>query len=217
VKVHHPVLIFHLNLSQHFWIVMHLIYLHGFRSSPMSKKGQQLRQYCADKTNIHVHLPDLNQSPFNVIAKLSSLIESFKNEPVALVGSSLGGFYATHLVAQLGCPAVLINPAMQPWQLFQDLFGVEQMPLKITEQWTLDKHQLQQLQTLAQIELKHANKILVLLQQGDEVLDYHQAQVYYNAAQPSALILTEVGGNHAMDDFDEKIPLVLEFLSAAIE
>ena len=112
---------------------------------------------------------------------------------------------------------VPINPAMQPWQLFQDLFGVEQMPLKITEQWTLDKHQLQQLQTLAQIELKHANKILVLLQQGDEVLDYHQAQVYYNAAQPSALILTDVGGNHAMDDFDEKIPLVLEFLSAAIE
>ena len=58
-------------------------------------------------------------------------------------------------------------------------------------------------------ELKHADKILVLLQRGDEVLDYRQAQRYYNAAQPSSLILTDADGNHAMDDFEEKLPFVL--------
>lgn len=111
---------------------------------------------------------------------------------------------------------VPINPAMQPWQLFQDLFGIAQIPLQITPDWTLDAAQLGQLQAMAQLQLKHADKILVLLQQGDEVLDYRQAQRYYSAAQPSALILTELGGNHAMDDFEEKMPFVLEFLSAAL-
>ena len=133
-----------------------------------------------------------------------------------LVGSSLGGFYATYLVAKYGCPAVLINPAMQPWQLFEDLFGIEQIPLKVTDSWTLDADQLQQLQSIADTKLKHADKILVLLQRGDEVLDYRQAQRYYNAAQPSALILTDADGNHAMDDFEEKLPFVLRFLSTAL-
>ena len=105
---------------------------------------------------------------------------------------------------------------MQPWQLFKDLFGIEQIPLKVTESWTLDTDQLQQLQSIANTRLNHADKILVLLQQGDEVLDYRQAQRYYSAAQPSSLILTDMDGNHAMDDFEEKLPLILEFLSATL-
>ncbi|QER38268.1 alpha/beta fold hydrolase [Acinetobacter suaedae] len=196
---------------------MQIIYLHGFRSSPMSKKGQQLHQYCANHRHIHVHLPDLNLAPQRVMHELSKLIESLPCDQVVLVGSSLGGFYATYLVARYACPAVLINPAMRPWQLFQDLFGIEQIPLKVTDSWTLDIDQLQQLQSIAETRLVHADKILVLLQQGDEVLDYRQAQGYYSAVHPSSLILTDANGNHAMDDFEEKLPLVLEFLSAALQ
>ncbi|MCH7335676.1 YqiA/YcfP family alpha/beta fold hydrolase [Acinetobacter sp. NIPH 2699] len=196
---------------------MQIIYLHGFRSGPMSKKGQQLRQYCASYDHIQVHLPDLNQSPEQVLQQVSQLIETQPREQVVLVGSSLGGFYATYFVAKYACPAVLINPAMQPWQLFQTLFGIDQIPLKITESWTLNAEHLQQLQSIAEVELKNADKILVLLQQGDEVLDYHQAQRYYSAAQPSALIFTDTGGSHAMDDFEERLALVIEFLSAAIQ
>ena len=195
---------------------MQIIYLHGFQSSPMSKKGQQLEQYCTNVEHADVHLPDLNKPPEHVLRDISKLIESLPLDHVALVGSSLGGFYATYFVAKYGCPAVLINPAMQPWQLFEDLFGIEQIPLKVTDSWTLDADQLQQLQSIADTKLKHADKILVLLQRGDEVLDYRQAQRYYNAAQPSALILTDADGNHAMDDFEEKLPFVLRFLSTAL-
>ena len=195
---------------------MQIIYLHGFQSSPMSKKGQQLQQYCTTVEHADVHLPDLNKPPKHVLRDISKLIESLPLDQVRLVGSSLGGFYATYLVAKYGCPAVLINPAMQPWQLFEDLFGIEQIPLKVTDSWTLDADQLQQLQSIADTKLKHADKILVLLQRGDEVLDYRQAQRYYNAAQPSALILTDADGNHAMDDFEEKLPFVLRFLSTAL-
>ncbi len=195
---------------------MQIIYLHGFQSSPMSKKGQQLEQYCTNVEHVDVHLPDLNKPPEHVLRDISKLIESLPLDQVRLVGSSLGGFYATYLVAKYRCPAVLINPAMQPWQLFEDLFGIEQIPLKVTDSWTLDADQLQQLQSIADTKLKHADKILVLLQRGDEVLDYRQAQRYYNAAQPSALILTDADGNHAMDDFEEKLPFVLRFLSTAL-
>lgn len=195
---------------------MQIIYLHGFQSSPMSKKGQELEQYCTNVEHDDVHLPDLNKPPEHVLRDVSKLIESLPLDQVALVGSSLGGFYATYFVAKYGCPAVLINPAMQPWQLFEDLFGIEQIPLKVTDSWTLDADQLQQLQSIADTKLKHADKILVLLQRGDEVLDYRQAQRYYNAAQPSALILTDADGNHAMDDFEEKLPFVLRFLSTAL-
>ena len=195
---------------------MQIIYLHGFQSSPMSKKGQQLEQYCTNVEHADVHLPDLNKPPEHVLRDISKLIESLPFDQVRLVGSSLGGFYATYLVAKYGCPAVLINPAMQPWQLFEDLFGIEQIPLKVTDSWTLDADQLQQLQSIADTKLKHADKILVLLQRGDAVLDYRQAQRYYNAAQPSALILTDADGNHAMDDFEEKLPFVLRFLSTAL-
>ena len=195
---------------------MQIIYLHGFQSSPMSKKGQQLEQYCTNVEHADVHLPDLNKPPEHVLRDISKLIESLPLHQVRLVGSSLGGFYATYLVAKYGCPAVLINPAMQPWQLFEDLFGIEQIPLKVTDSWTLDADQLQQLQSIADTKLKHADKILVLLQRGDAVLDYRQAQRYYNAAQPSALILTDADGNHAMDDFEEKLPFVLRFLSTAL-
>ena len=195
---------------------MQIIYLHGFRSGPMSKKGQQLKQYCANYNLAQVHLPDLNQPPAQVIQQLSQLIKNLSHDKVVLVGSSLGGFYTTYLVAKYACAAVLINPAMQPWQLFEDLFGIEQIPLKVTESWTLDADQLQQLQSIAETKLNHADKILVLLQQGDEVLDYRQAQRYYSATHPSSLILTDAGGNHAMDDFEEKLPFILEFLSTAI-
>ena len=196
---------------------MNIIYLHGFQSNSNSIKGQQLKQYCAQhRPNDVVHLPDLNKPPKHVLRDISKLIESLPLDHVALVGSSLGGFYATYFVAKYACPAVLINPAMQPWQLFKDLFGIEQIPLKVTESWTLDTDQLQQLQSIANTRLNHADKILVLLQQGDEVLDYRQAQRYYSAAQPSSLILTDMDGNHAMDDFEEKLPLILEFLSAAL-
>ncbi|ENX38406.1 hypothetical protein F887_03575 [Acinetobacter sp. NIPH 2100] len=183
----------------------------------MSIKGQQLQQYCAQYDHIQVHLPDLNRTPDQVLMQLSQLIENFKHDHVVLLGSSLGGFYTTYLVAKYACPAVLINPAMQPWRLFEDLFGIEQIPLKVTESWTLDADQLQQLQSIADTKLNHADKILVLLQQGDEVLDYREAQRYYSAVHPSSLILTDADGNHAMDDFEEKLPLILEFLSAAIQ
>ena len=195
-------------------MMMNLIYLHGFQSNALSIKGQCLKRYFAGNTDVQVHLPDLNCPPLVVMQRLSDLIASL--EHVALVGSSLGGFYATQLVAKFHVPAVLINPAMQPWRLFAERFQQQGLPYQVTEAWTLDQAQLQQLAEIALPVAQDADKILVLLQQGDEVLDYRVAQRYYSGASPCALVMTEAGGDHAMQDFAEKIPMVYCFLKNLI-
>ena len=137
------------------------------------------------------------------------------HQDVTLVGSSLGGFYATQLVATHALPAVLINPAMRPWQLFRDLFGQQQLPYQVNAAWTLDEAQLDYLEQIAVSNVQQADKVLVLLQQGDDVLDYRDAERYYSSQQPRALVMTEANGNHAMDDFAAKIPMILQFLSSS--
>ncbi|OTG64256.1 YqiA/YcfP family alpha/beta fold hydrolase [Acinetobacter silvestris] len=194
---------------------MNIIYLHGFQSNAFSIKGQQLKNYCGQHSTYTIHLPDLNMPPQQVIDNISNLIEQL--DDVVLVGSSLGGFYATQLVAKYGVPAVLINPAMRPWQLFRKLFGVEQIPYKVNEYWTLDNAQLDHLEQIAVPFVQDADKILVLLQQGDEVLDYREAEQYYSAAMHTSMIMIEMHGNHAMENFADKIPMLLEFLSYSLK
>ncbi len=194
---------------------MNILYLHGFQSSALSIKGQQLLAYCQMNTQHTVHLPDLNMSPLDVMKTLSTKIDSL--DDVVLIGSSLGGFYATQLVAKYGVPAVLINPAMRPWQLFRTLFGMDHIPLQVTESWTLDDAQLDHLEAIAVPFVQDADKIMVLLQQGDEVLDYRDAERYYSAAPHTSLIMTEMHGNHAMENFADKIPMILAFLSSSVK
>lgn len=196
--------------------MMNIVYLHGFQSNSNSVKGQILRRHCADLNGVHVHLPDLNMPPLQVMQQMSELIEGLDN--VVLVGSSLGGFYATQLMARHHIPAVLINPAVYPWQLFRDLFGETALPYQLTETWCLDDAQLNQMQALAVSKVENADQLLVLLQQGDETLDYRDAADFYSAAQAGmAMLITEVGGTHGMDDFAEKIPMLLQFLSDAVK
>lgn len=191
---------------------MNIIYLHGFQSGALSIKGQFIQAFCQNQH--HVHLPDLNMPPEQVLAHVSAMIECL--DQVVLIGSSLGGFYATQLVAKHAVPAVLINPAMRPWQLFHDLFGAE-LPYVVNAQWTLDQTQLDQLEQMAVPFVQDADKILVLLQQDDEVLDYREAQRYYSNAAHQSMIITEANGNHAMDNFADKIPMALQFLSDCIK
>ena len=193
---------------------MNIIYLHGFQSSPLSIKGQYIQEFCQNLPHIQVHLPDLNMPPQQVLVHVSEMIECL--DQVVLIGSSLGGFYATQLVAKHAVPAVLINPAMRPWQLFHDLFGAE-LPYGVNAKWTLDQTQLDQLEQMAVPFVQDADKILVLLQQDDEVLDYREAQRYYSNAAHQSMIMTEANGNHAMDNFADKIPMALQFLSDCIK
>ena len=193
---------------------MNILYLHGFQSSVLSIKGQQLKDYCTRYTSYTVHLPDLNMPPLQVIETISDLIRQL--DDVVLIGSSLGGFYATQLVAKHSVPAVLINPAMRPWQLFGKRIGLA-LPYQVNKDWVLDQQQLDDLEQLAVPFVQDADKLLVLLQQGDEILDYRDAERYYSETSHTSMIMTEMHGNHAMENFADKIPMLLEFLSYSVK
>ncbi|WOE30942.1 MULTISPECIES: YqiA/YcfP family alpha/beta fold hydrolase [unclassified Acinetobacter] len=193
---------------------MNFIYLHGFQSSPQSAKGQLLKHYIENKTPYHIDLPDLNKPPRQVLQQLQ---QQLQHQPkTVLIGSSLGGFYATQLAARYHIAAAVINPVIQPWLLFQQLFADCPLPYHVTPNWCLDQTQLQDLQDLALPFVQDASKLLVLLQQGDEVLDYREAQRYYSQTTHQSFIMTDNHGNHAMDDFIVKIPMIVQFLSDSI-
>lgn len=194
---------------------MNLIYLHGFQSGPQSIKAQCLKRYLHAYSEHRLHLPDLNHPPLQVLQQLEQQLSGL--DQVAYIGSSLGGFYATQLAARHPLPCVLINPVIQPWRLFGRLFAQQQLPYAVTPQWSLDQAQLNDLQNLARPFVQDASKLLVLLQQGDEVLDYREAQGYYSQAKHQSLVMTEQQGNHAMDNFMDKIPMMLQFLSDSIK
>ena len=193
---------------------MNVIYLHGFASSPHSIKAKLLQAYCSQHADLKLHLPDLNCNVQQVLQNISELIDRLSD--VVLIGSSFGGFYATQMVVKHQVPAVLINPAMRPWQLFRDLYGKDQLPYVVHPHWTLDDAQLDFLEQIAVSNDHDFSKILVLLQQGDEVLNYQEAVDYYSATHP-AMLMSEAKGNHAMDDFADKIPLALQFLSDCLQ
>lgn len=193
---------------------MNVIYLHGFASSTASMKAQMLAAYCAQHDDLTLYLPDLNHPVQQALQDVSELIDRLSE--VVLIGSSLGGFYATQMVVKHNVPAVLINPAMRPWQLFRHLYGQDLLPYVVHPNWILDEAQLNFLEQIAVSNAHDFSKVLVLLQQGDEVLNYQEALDYYSATHP-AMLMCEAKGNHAMDDFAEKIPLALQFLSDCLQ
>lgn len=193
---------------------MNIIYLHGFASSPSSLKAQMLQAYCDQYIDLKLHLPNLNLPVQQALQNVSDTINRLSE--VVLIGSSLGGFYATQMVAKHDVPAVLINPVMRPWQLFHELYTQQSLPYRVHANWVLDQAQLDYLEQIAVPQLKQAGKILLLLQQGDEVLNYREALDYYSGSHP-AMLMCEAKGNHAMDDFAEKIPMALQFLSDCLQ
>ncbi len=98
-----------------------LIYLHGFRSSSQSIKSQQVVQAMA-ATHWQVEVPDLPLAPKLAMAKIEDLLRSIKT-PVAIVGSSLGGYYATYLACRYAIPVSIVNPAVQAYELVKQYIG----------------------------------------------------------------------------------------------
>lgn len=192
---------------------IHVIYLHGFRSSHLSVKGQLLADYCKKYTEyIDVFLPDLNQSPQMNVNMLNTYIQSYTGSQIVLVGSSLGGFYANYFASYYDLPAVLINPAMTPWQLFETYFGQHQLPFSVTKDWIITQDDLKYLQYNMVCKPTHLKQILLLLQTGDEVLDYQYAANYYQSKDSHCMMLLEQKGDHVMRNFADKIPMLLMFL-----
>jgi uncharacterized protein len=190
-----------------------LLYLHGFNSSPDSWKARALSAYMCEYGLLHLlQVPSILPVPDDAIQQLSKQLESMLAEhgKVAVAGSSLGGFYATWLAERYGCPAVLINPAVRPHLLLEKYLG-ENINYYSAEHWHLDSSHIEQLRLLDVEHITDPQRYLLMLQTGDETLDYREAQAKY-AASPAII---EQGGDHAFSGFERYIPRILEFCRIA--
>lgn len=196
----------------------HILYLHGFLSSPMSAKAQKMRQYVAHHfPHIQLHMPVLSGVPAKAVeqatTRFTALQNSYGERLIGVVGSSMGGFLATHLVEKVSSPehspkAVLINPAVAPHRLFPEYLGEHVNPYS-QEKFTLTHADIDAIEQRYIAQLSIPSQYQVWLQTGDEVLDYRLAETLY---QESDLHIRG-GGDHAYQDFNRELPAICEFLA----
>jgi predicted esterase YcpF (UPF0227 family) len=186
-----------------------LLYLHGFNSSPQSKKAIETERWLQlNAPNIKFFCPQLSPYASRVMQSLAELIEAYLPQPVYLVGSSMGGFFATCLSEQYNLPAVLINPAVNPGSGLHSWLG-ENSNFMTGERWVFEPRHIEEYNDLNPQQIKRLANYKILLQTGDEVLDYRHAQNRYKGCA----IETEVGGNHSFVDYQQHLPAILKFLT----
>jgi len=186
-----------------------LIYLHGFNSTPHSKKAQQLKHFLEGSDHNCLYLiPTLSFSPRQVDTAVSAIIEKqLKLGAVSLLGSSLGGYYAIHFAEKYGLYAALINPAVKPYELLDDFLG-ENINYYSGEQYTLTKTHMNELLALDVCHVTHPERLFLLLQTEDQTLNYREALEKLT----ESIVWVEEGGSHEFDGFEKVIPDILSFL-----
>lgn len=194
-----------------------LIYFHGFLSSPGTHKAALLAAYLradplAKELAIELHVPALPDNPAAALQAAETAIMAARSnghEPIGLLGSSMGGFYATILAQRHNCRAVLINPAVQPQRFVAANLGLQRNPYTGIE-FTLNRTDVDVLQRISPA-LTRPELFWLLQQTGDEVLDYRDAVSFYAGCRQTV----EAGGNHQFQDFERHLPDIVKFLQCA--
>ena len=187
-----------------------LIYIHGFNSSPLSHKAQVMAQYCSlYRPDIQVIVPKLPSFPLQAAEYLRQIVEPLlATHNVGIIGSSLGGYFSAWLHQEYGLPAVLVNPAVRPYELLVDYLGPQTNPYT-HEQYVLDKSHIAELKALDCPTLTHPKSVWLIMQTGDEVLDFQQAVDKYS----DAVQTIEQGGDHSFIDFERYPEKIIHFLN----
>ena len=190
----------------------HLLYLHGFRSSPHSAKAQQVGARAQTQhPGVTWWCPQLPPSPREAMAMLMHGIATWPHESMAVVGSSLGGFYATFVAEQTRCKAVLLNPAIAPARDLQKYVGEQTAWHNPDDHFFFKPEFVDELRALECGPVAKPENYFAVIAKGDEVLDWREMTARY----PGARIRLLEGSDHALSDFDAQIDEVFEFLQLA--
>ena len=205
--------------------ITHLLYLHGFRSSPLSAKAQRMAAW------VHQHqpsvtwwCPQLPASPQAAAALITAGLRDWPRDQMAVVGSSLGGFYATWVGACWGCKTVLLNPAVDPARDLSAHIGLHPQWHQPEETVFFQAHFVDELRDLyvggarpggahrtpagKAAALADPSDVLAIVAQGDEVLDWREMVARY----PQAQLRLIPGSDHGLSDFDAHLPSVTTYL-----
>jgi uncharacterized protein len=194
----------------------HLLYLHGFRSSPQSVKAQKMAAAVQQRhPAVHWWCPQLPPSPHAALDMVKNEIAGWPGEAgyesMAVIGSSLGGFYATAVAEQTGCKAVLLNPAVAPARDLARYIGEQTAWHNPQEHFFFEPRFVDELKAQHAGPLKAPQNYLAVIAKGDEVLDWREMATRYAGAHIRLL----EGGDHALSDFDQHLPAILDFLALA--
>ncbi|WP_294035638.1 YqiA/YcfP family alpha/beta fold hydrolase [uncultured Moraxella sp.] len=198
---------------------MRLIYLHGLDSDSNAIKAQVVDAYCqTHHPDITVIRPDLNRTPDEVVVLLTKLIGD--GADTVLMGSSLGGYFATLMSDRTGVPAVLLNPSIRPdisfRRFLQDNFSNDKSQAlqantviyTTTGGWQIVYGDLAWLEN-HRLQAVFGERIKVFLQMGDELLDAKASQAFFG--QAGSEVLAMAGGDHRISDFNHHVKTVVDF------
>jgi predicted esterase YcpF (UPF0227 family) len=189
--------------------INHLLYLHGFRSSPQSTKARLMAQHVqAQHPEVIWLCPHLPPCPRAAMDMVADATRDWPTDSMAVVGSSLGGFYATWVAEQRACRAVLLNPAVNPARDLEKYIGEQTQFHAPEERLYFKAEYVQELRDLRCGELHEPQNYLAVIAKGDEVLDWREMHTRY---QHSKVLMLE-GGDHAISNFEEHLPAVMAHL-----
>lgn len=187
-----------------------ILYLHGFRSSPRSFKARVVQKALEDAGRANELIcPQLPASPKEAMALALLLAERYAPDNLSIIGSSLGGFYATWLAERLDVPAVLLNPSVNPLKNLEHHVGV-------TTAWHSDepfefrREYIDELAALRVERITKPERYFLVAATGDEVLDYRDMVVHYAGAKQHVI----EGSDHAISEFPQYVDEVLAFCAS---
>jgi predicted esterase YcpF (UPF0227 family) len=184
-----------------------IVYVHGFNSSPSSHKSNQLRaRLAALGRESEFACPALPHYPRDAMALLESEVSGAPPDQLTLIGSSLGGFYATYLTEKLGMRSVLVNPAITPHEGLRSYLG-PQKNLYTGDEYVLTEEHLAQLAELHVARPARLDRYLLLHTTGDELLDWRVAVDHYRGCRQVVV----QGSDHGFREFGDYLDIVLEF------
>lgn len=187
----------------------HLLYLHGFRSSPQSTKARLVARRIAEQhPGVTLWCPQLPPSPRQAMALVMQGIVTWPREHMAVIGSSLGGYYATWIAEQKGCRAVLLNPAVFAARDLATQVGVHPSWHEPEATFEFKAEYVDELRNLAVPAITRAERYYTLIAKGDEVLDWREMSAHYPGARGQLLAASD----HAITEFAQYLDEVLAFL-----
>jgi len=192
----------------------HLLYLHGFRSSPASAKARRMSDWAANHPELQFACPQLPPSPLEAMTLVANLVADWPDSGVAVIGSSLGGFYATALAEQRAHRSwrvVVLNPAVNPARDLSDHIGTLTAWHDPALQFDFTAQHVAELARLSPpLQLTKPARYYALIAKGDELLDWREMLARYAGCNGEVL----EGSDHGITDFEIHLPGLLEHIQA---